>query len=351
MRPLTGRITSGDAEPGLYQVADADGLILDRRDAPGQVAIAVDPAMRQPERGDLVSVIPGRMLRTLYRSSAQDNFLFLTNRCQNRCTFCSQPPTVHADDWLIAEVLQAIAHLPRGIASVGITGGEPTLAGPGLLAVLAALTAHHPTCAIHLLSNGRNFAWLGLAQRVAAIGCADLVVGVPIHADSPPAHDAIAGSAGAWGETVRGCLALARCGIAVEIRVVLVRDNVARLEQLAAWITRNMPFVVHVAWMAQEVTGYAATAGDRVWVNPESYHVQLRRAVTLIQRWGIRTSIYNLPHCWMPADLWPWAVKSISSWKVEHPDACTGCRQLAACSGLFATGTRLTPRPFHQSAC
>lgn len=51
---------------------------------------------------------------------------------------CSQPPRAVNDDWRVQEMLDTIALIDPEARELGITGGEPTLLGQGLLDVVQA---------------------------------------------------------------------------------------------------------------------------------------------------------------------------------------------------------------------
>src|SRR5690242_4431359 len=51
--------------------------------------------------GDVVRIDPRRgSLAALYRATSPFNTFLVTERCDNYCTMCSQPPKPHDDSWL-----------------------------------------------------------------------------------------------------------------------------------------------------------------------------------------------------------------------------------------------------------
>jgi hypothetical protein len=66
----------------------------------------------------------------------------------------------------------------------------------------------------------------------------------------------------------------------VELRVVLHKLSIPRLHQLAESIYRNLPFVIHVALMGLEPTGYTPYNRDKLWLDPYEYqdHPPCRRS-------------------------------------------------------------------------
>lgn len=152
-----------------------------------------------------------------------------------------------------------------------------------------------PATAVHVLSNGRTFENEEFAKSISAVEHPDLMFGIPIYSDVAHIHDFVVQAEGAFDETLRGILNLKRHGTKVEIRIVIHRQTMSRLPELAQFIARNLLFVDHVALMGLEVTGFARANLQALTVDPSEYVSLLARAVNTLSRAGIRTSIYNHP--------------------------------------------------------
>jgi His-Xaa-Ser system radical SAM maturase HxsC len=308
----------------------------------GVPVVALPEALGYLADGDVVRVAPrGGIVNVLYRKASPHNSVFVTERCNSNCVMCSQPP-VDADDGYLVDVwLAALPLMDPETRELGITGGEPTLLEDGLLRILACARDHLPRAAVHVLSNGRLLRYLSLARAVADVRHPDLMFGIPLYADVGHRHDFVVQAAGAFDDTLRGIMNLGRCGVPVEVRVVLHRHTVDRLPQLARFIARNLPFVDHVALMGLEMMGYVKMNLDALWVDPVDYQAALRRAVETLVAAGMNVSVYNHPLCVLDPALWPYARKSISDWKNEYVPACGGCAARGDCGGLFTSGVRV----------
>ena len=164
------------------------------------------------------------------------------------------------------------------------------------------------------------------------------MLGIPIYSASSQVHDYIVQADGAFDGTIRGILNLKTYGQQVEIRVVIHRQNYAHLPALAEFIARNLTFVDHVALMGLEMTGFAKANIDDLWIDPADYKQELYAAASLLNDFGLRTSIYNHQLCTIDRRIWTLAVKSISDWKNEYRPECSGCTVQERCGGFFATG-------------
>jgi His-Xaa-Ser system radical SAM maturase HxsC len=303
------------------------------RSGPPQIRIADSAAMAP---GDIIELLPGRhRVRTRYRHGANANTLFATERCNSYCLMCSQPPRRVDDEWRINDLLAVIALLDRDVPELGLSGGEPTLLGDGLIAILRACRERLPDTSLHVLSNGRRFGTTALADAVAALDHPRLTWGVPLYADVADVHDYVVQSAGAFDETLRGLQAMAGKGLRFEIRVVLTAPTIARLPALADFICRHLPAAVHVAFMGLEPIGFALANRDALWVDPADMAAPLTRAVHHLANRGMAISLYNLPLCVLPTALRPFARRSISDWKQRYLDVCDGCALRSRCAGFF----------------
>lgn len=286
--------------------------------------------------GDIVDVSEdGRRLAVLWRSQARVNSILLTERCDNYCVMCSQPPRDVDDSWLLDRARQLIELLPRDTPGFVITGGEPTLYGAEFTDLLRLVRDRLPVAEVHILTNGRRFADDTFAIDYASVGSTQNMVGIPLYGAEPSLHDEVVQAQGAFAETVQGILNLARLGQHVEIRTVLQRATADHIVDIAEYIARNLPFVDQVALMGLETIGFARRNLPEVWVDPWDYRLGLTEAAELLEAAGIHTLIYNHQLCTLESEARRFAVKSISDWKNEYDEVCDPCTLLAECGGFF----------------
>ena len=298
--------------------------------------------------GDIVVLDQQGGVRTLFRPASTHNTLFLTERCNSNCLMCSQPPKDHDDTKHFLAINQELIRLiPLATSVLGITGGEPSLLRGNLFPLIALLKERLPNTHIHLLTNGRLFAWPEFVERFAAVGHLDLVLGIPLYSDAATVHDYIVQARGAFDQTVTGLHHLARWQVPVELRVVLHKLSIPRLHQLAEYIYRNLPFVIHVALMGLEPTGYTPYNRDKLWLDPYEYQDHLADAVDYLSLRGMHVRIYNLQRCVLPPSTWAYARKSISDWKNIYLPECEGCVERTSCAGLFQSAERLHSSHIH----
>lgn len=291
--------------------------------------------------GDIVNISPNGTVYTLFRESSPHNSLFVTDRCNSNCLMCSQPPRNVDDlDYHYHINSQLIPMIPKTTAELGITGGEPTLLGQRFVSMLSMVTEHLPDTEVHVLTNGRSFAWKNIPEAISAIPNRKIVFGIPLYSDYALHHDYVVQARDAFNQTILGFHNMARQSLRLELRVVLHRQTFRRLPALAKFIFMNLPFVEHVAFMGLEYTGYTPKNKDLLWMEPSEYANELEEAVFYLDSMRMNVSIYNLQLCLLSPTLWKFARKSISDWKREYLEECGQCQLLKECGGIFATSKK-----------
>ncbi|MGF7230970.1 His-Xaa-Ser system radical SAM maturase HxsC [Arachidicoccus sp.] len=286
--------------------------------------------------GDIVVVNEDGTIRTLYRANSHHNVLFVTERCNSNCLMCSQPPKDKDDISRLYKINQKLISLiPKDCFELVITGGEPTLLGELFFKTLETLKEQLPKTEIHVLTNGRSFAWRNMAERLSNINYNRVMFGIPLYADYYQVHDYIVQAKDAFNQTILGLHNLARYNQRIEIRIVLHKQSVPRLTRLSKYIYKNLPFAQHITFMGLEYIGYTPHNIDKLWIDPHDYIDELNESVEFLAGQGMQVSIYNSQLCVLPQNLWKYCRKSISDWKNSYLPICQSCTKLNECGGLF----------------
>ena len=306
----------------------------------------VDKELGYLDDGDIVRLSSDlRRIRVLFRNNpAAQNSLLLTEQCNHYCLMCSQPPKVIDDSHLVENIKDVLRLASRDCKELGFTGGEPTLLGDHFLDLVRLAKSYLPETALHVLSNGRAFENRTFAKQLGLVKHHDLMLGIPIYSDVPEIHNYVVQAENALEGTIRGIINLNRFGVPVEIRVVLHKLTVDRLINLAEFVANNLPFVSHVTFMGLEMIGFARANKQLLWIEPDAYADQLMEAVLFLSKRKMRVSIYNLQHCLMPLEIWPFMRKSISDWKNEYEPECSECEVRDLCGGFFSSFVNQKPK-------
>lgn len=289
--------------------------------------------------------------RVLYRHDSRFNTVFATDDCNSNCLMCSQPPKKVNESEIIECHLRHLDLIPDVPERLGITGGEPTLLGDGLVRILERIKERFPNTPLLMLSNGRMYSYADLVKKIATVDNPNFTTAIPLYASTAPEHDFIVQAKGAFDQTIQGLYNAAHHKLKIEIRVVLHKQTIPGLTNLMNFIYRNLPFVDHVALMGLENMGYVKKNWDLLWIDPLDYADILEKAVKFLWYRRIHVSVYNLPLCTVPKDIWSFARQSISDYKNIYLDECKGCNIRQHCSGLFQSGETRHSRGIRAIVC
>ncbi len=287
--------------------------------------------------GDISTINTLAQLRVILSRNANHNTLLVTERCNNLCLFCSQPPKRDNDQWLLTYAAQALAAF-NFEGEIGISGGEPLIYGTEFLRFLDFVAEFAPRTRLHILTNGRAFSDLSLTQQIAQrTHHIELIFGIPLYSSIPSVHDELVGVKGAFSETVTGMINAGNLGIEMEVRFIPTQANVDELPALAEYISRVLSSVVQLSIMSLEPTGWAKKNWSMLYLSVDDYIESLHKAIRVAEISGLSPTLFNFPLCHLPQNLRPYAVKSISDWKNYYPKECEQCQLLASCGGYFTS--------------
>ena len=279
-------------------------------------------------------------IRVLFRKKSEQNSILVTEQCDHYCLMCSQPPKDIDDSYIFDEIEELIPLIPTSTIALGFTGGEPTLNKNRFIKILHLTEKYLPTTSIHILSNGRSFKDIGFAKNYAEINHSDMMIGIPLYSDNSTMHNYIVQSENAFDETILGILNLKKLNQKVEVRVVIHKLSVDRLEQLCEFIARNLLFVDHVALMGLEMMGFTRANIDKLWIDQHEYKQKLSNAVSILAKAKMNVSVYNHQLCLVNDNILPYYKKSISDWKNEYAKECEGCKRQDECGGFFSSSIK-----------
>ncbi|TPM25301.1 His-Xaa-Ser system radical SAM maturase HxsC [Mesorhizobium sp. B2-3-5] len=292
--------------------------------------LGIDPAKVD---GDVLLVNPRRgTADRLIRSSSLHNTFLVTERCDQVCLMCSQPPKKHHVD-LFPYFETAALLAPEG-ATIGISGGEPTLFKAQLFELLRRVLEARADLSFHILTNGQHFD----PDDCGAIRPIDrrrVVWGIPLYSCNPAVHDEIVGKAGAHGRLLENLTLMCGLGAQVELRTVLMRPNADGLPQLARFIASTLPFIRTWAIMQMENIGFGRMNWKTLFYDSSEGFDVVGRSLDLVRSRGIDAWLYNFPLCTVPGQYRHLAPSTISDWKRAYRDECDGCSLKARCGGFF----------------
>jgi len=298
-----------------------------------QGAVEIQGATPDEIDGDVLLVLPGgRAAQRLIRANSPHNTFLVTERCDQLCLMCSQPPKQHHTDML--PFFEAAALLaPKGV-TLGISGGEPLLYKTALLPLMQRVLKERTDLTFHVLTNGQHLEENDLAE-LGELPRDRVLWGIPLYTADAQTHDRIVGKAGAFDRLMETLPIFCRAGAAIELRTVVMGENARLLPALANFITTHLPFVSSWALMQLENIGYGRQNWDDLFFDSSVSFAPVAEALNIARGRGFDAVLYNFPRCTVPAAYRDQAPSTISDWKRRYLDECEECSQRALCGGFF----------------
>lgn len=288
------------------------------------------------ETGDIIIVRGDGQLQVVYSISSSENSLFLTSRCNHKCVICAQPQ-LGSGDIYYDEAKNIVDMLEYQPEVLGITGGEPLLYKDLFLDFFSHATKILPETYFQVLTNGSMLSIKSFAENVCKIN-KNATYCVPLYGDNKDDHDKIVAKTGAFWKSIQGVYNLALYDANIEIRVVLFSGTIERIVKIAEFLSKNFPFVRHIAIMGIEMHGNAAR-NSNFFIDVNKFQKKLIDTANIFISSNINFSFYNTQLCTVPIELHKYCRQSISPWKIKYVEKCYSCELKKQCCGIFFSNT------------
>jgi len=339
---LKADFSNPDYKPFVAKLSVDDGpahavLVADNEN---EMVFAFDSlvfSIQKPRNGGILDDIiysdpkTGLVQRWL-RATSPHNTLLVTERCDQLCIMCSQPPKKSHTDYF--EHFKKACRLAPMDMVVGISGGEPTLFKEQLFDLIEQTFRARPDIRFHVLTNGQHFTSQDI-DRLRKPAFNTVLWGVPLYSSQPELHDEIVAKPGAFETLLKTFPTMAMAGINIELRTVMLKQNYEALGQLADFIGDRLPFIRFWAIMQLERIGFAKNRWETQFIDHSSDIEILENSVSRVAQTGMEVALYNVPSCTVSQKLRPYLRQSISDWKKNFPEDCETCRLKSTCSGFF----------------
>ena len=293
------------------------------------------PPQRDDFAGDIVLCMPSAgKIERLFRANSSFNTLTITERCDQLCLMCSQPPRQIDDSWRFPLYAEAISRLPES-SWITLSGGEPTIYGNSFVELLEMIAAKRPDLNIHILSNAQHLDSTYVPRLREVHNRVNILWGIPLYASDGHTHDTIVDKDGAFQTLMPNLYALASAGACIELRTVVTALNVLELPKLAKFIHRHLPFVGYWAVMAMEPVGFAKANIDRLWFDHSVARFPVHAALDIAKLCGMEVKLFNFPRCTIGPRYRSYCTQSISDWKRKYLKVCDECEEKRECTGFF----------------
>lgn len=290
--------------------------------------------------GDIVWIDNRRkLIKSILSKHSNSNTLLLTEQCENRCSFCSQPPNNFSDTHLYNNALLALLNYNTD-EFIGLSGGEPTKNKKSFIYLLNSLNEFNIPTKLHVLTHGRNFSDKDFTSLISMLVEKRIVLwGIPIYGHRSSLHDNIVNSEGALVDTLQGLAHICEYGLQVEVRIVSCSNNIAYLPDIVNFIANSFMSLKTISIMNMEPKGLARKHYKSLYVPIKKQNKYILKAIDYGIRYGLDIRLFNYPLCLLDLELRSYAAKSISDWKNYYPHECSRCKLKNQCGGFFTSAT------------
>ncbi len=220
----------------------------------------------------------------------------ITYQCNNYCRFCapgSRRELLADMSW--SEIKNALDKARKaGAADVVINGGEPTLHPDFLRMLRYARGSGYKT--VHVISNGRMFAYRDFCARVIEAGANCFTVS--LHAHNARISDYLTGVAGGFAQSVRGIENLIAAGQRAATNTVITRENYVHLPRMTKFFSRLG--VSQIQFAFPHIIGAAAASGPGFIPRKREVAPYARGAVKIGAGLGVKINLEAIPFCILP---------------------------------------------------
>jgi len=257
------------------------------------------------------------------------------NQCNNNCVMCSNYSVRNMQEGRnIDYFVNTIKEREPSPKEITLTGGEPFL-NPKIFNLLKKLEASYPETPINILSNGRVFYYDKYCEELKKHLNKNIKIAISLLGPNPKIHDSITKARGSFNQTVKGVQNLIKRKIPVELRVIILKQNFEKLEDITQFIIKNLRGVEYVVFIFVDLISNAQKNKEQVAVSYSEALPRLSNSMSLLKEKGIDFRIYHFPLCIVPYEFWENSWISVEKSKIIKPKSCSKCQYSKYCVGIL----------------
>jgi MoaA/NifB/PqqE/SkfB family radical SAM enzyme len=220
-------------------------------------------------------------------------YLQITRECNQRCLFCSNPPTGKSRSLSFFKKI-IDSYIKKGYKGIIFSGGEPTLYPhlPNLISYVSRKNIH-----CRIITNGQKIADPDYLLELTGSGLEHICLS--IYSDDPAIQALLTENKDSLPHIKKALFNLKRSGITVDIVTVINKYNSGHLSRLARWITRDFPFVNHFVWNNLDPLMNRASSHPDTIPRLIDFELELHFAMTILRDMGKTFRVERVPLCYM----------------------------------------------------
>lgn len=258
------------------------------------------------------------------------------NKCNNNCIMCSNYFVRNIDEGerTFSSMLSRVKEKEPEPKEITFTGGEPFL-NPGIFDLIDRFRNLYPKTRINILSNGRLFYYPKYCAKLKKHFDSNMQLAVSICGHSSKVHDSVTLTKNSFVQTAKGIKNLLKQGIPIELRVIVLQQNVKHLEAIANYVSKNFKGINYVVFIFVDLVSNAVKNKKLVAVKYTKTIPYLAKSLNVLKKNNVDFRLYHFPLCILPAEYWKNSWVSVERSKIKPTAKCKKCTCSKECVGIL----------------
>jgi len=226
---------------------------------------------------------------------ANYGYLQITRQCNQKCRFCSNPPT---EKELTLSNAKAIIdkHISQGCAGIIFTGGEPTLFKE-IAELVLYCSGKKIDCKI--ITNAQKLADNKFLEKLIKAGLKQFHISFYSHKSKT--QNFLSGNNDSFKNLKLALNNLSkRKDVSVAINTVINKYNAGHLYKNAEWLLGNFPFINHFVWNNLDPASDQAGKHQDTIPRLNDFELELKQAADFLIKSNKSLRVERVPLCYMP---------------------------------------------------
>ena len=282
---------------------------------------------------------------------ANYGYLQVTRRCNQKCRFCSNPPTGKVLS--ITKAKQIIdQHIKEGCQGIILTGGEPTLF-KGLTELISYCCNKNIDCKI--ITNGQKLANKKFLNQLIKAGLKQFHIS--FYSYQPKIQVFLSGNKNSLKNINQALKNLAeKDNVSTVINIVINKYNADHLNANVEWLLKQFPFISHFVWNNLDPTTNRASQNKDTIPRLIDFEIELKKATDFLIKNKKTFRVERVPLCYMPGfEHYSTETRKIVKsearniyfldnkrsyfkeviWEHDKAECCKDCKLNDICAGLY----------------
>lgn len=258
------------------------------------------------------------------------------NKCNNNCIMCSNYFVRNLDEneRTFSSMVSRVKEKEPEPKEITFTGGEPFL-NPGIFDLIDRFRGLYPKTRINILSNSRIFYYPNYCQKLKNHFDSNMQIAVSLFGHNSKVHDSVTLAKNSFLQTTKGIKNLLKLKIPIELRVIVLKQNIKHLEAIANYISKNFKGISYVVFIFVDLVSNAVKNKKIVAVNYTKTTPYLIKAMNVFEKNNVNFRLYHFPLCILPAEFWKNSWVSVERSKVKQTAHCMKCPCSKKCVGIL----------------